>query len=153
MKTLASILSILLIVVLTPLTATAGPADDANAVVDRWSAAYNSNDPEAMVAVYWPDATLLGTTSPVMSEGTEALRTYFSVLKGSDLKSEIGDRRTITVSDNAVVVAGFYRFSRNVDGKPIVSAPSRFTMLIVRRDGGWKITHHHSSPHVQPKQQ
>jgi hypothetical protein len=36
------------------------------------------------------------------------------------------------------------------EGKP-VPAPSRFTMLIVKRGGEWNIAHHHSSPHVQPK--
>jgi hypothetical protein len=71
-------------------------------------------------------------------------------LKGSGFKSVIGERRTIVLSDGAVVVAGFYEFSRLQDGKP-VATPARFTMLIVKRDGVWRIAHHHSSPHVQPK--
>jgi uncharacterized protein (TIGR02246 family) len=127
-----------------------GPPQDANAVVDRWSAAYSSNDPEAVVKIYWPDAILLGTVSPVMSEGTEAIRTYFSPLKGSGNKNVVGDRRTIVLDENAVVVTGFYEFIRMQDGKP-VPAPSRFTMLIVKRGDEWRIAHHHSSPHVQPK--
>ena len=67
----------------------------------RWSAAYSSNDPEAVVKNYWPDAILLGTVSPVMSEGTEAIRTYFSPLKGSGNKNAIGERRTIVLDENA----------------------------------------------------
>jgi uncharacterized protein (TIGR02246 family) len=149
MRNLAQILSVALLV-LIPVAAVAGPAEDANAVVDRWSAAYSSNDPEVVVKNYWPDAILLGTVSPVMSEGTEAIRTYFSPLKGSGNKNAIGERRTIVLSDNAVVVAGFYEFTRMQEGKP-VPAPSRFTMLIVKRGGEWNIAHHHSSPHVQPK--
>ena len=149
MRNVAQILSLVLLV-LIPVTADAGPAEDANAVVDRWSAAYSSNDPEVVVKNYWPDAILLGTVSPVMSEGTEAIRTYFSPLKGSGNKNAIGERRTIVLSDNAVVVAGFYEFTRMQEGKP-VPAPSRFTMLIVKRGGEWNIAHHHSSPHVQPK--
>ena|SRR5437588_6892879 len=149
MRNVAQIVSVALLI-LIPVTAVAGPADDANAVVDRWSAAYSSNDPEAVVKNYWPDAILLGTVSPVMSEGTEAIRTYFSPLRGSGNKNAIGERRTIVLGDNAVVVAGFYDFTRMQEGKPI-PAPSRFTMLIVKRDGEWHIAHHHSSPHVQPK--
>jgi uncharacterized protein (TIGR02246 family) len=149
MRNVTQILSVVLLV-LIPVTANAGPAEDANAVVDRWSAAYTSNEPEVVVKNYWPDAILLGTVSPVMSEGTEAIRTYFSPLKGSGNKNAIGERRTIVLSDNAVVVAGFYEFTRMQEGKP-VPAPSRFTMLIVKRDGEWHIAHHHSSPHVQPK--
>ena len=133
-----------------PVIALAGPPQDANAVIDRWSAAYNTNDPDAVVKNYWPDAILLGTVSPVMSEGTEAIRTYFSPLKGSGNKNVIGDRRTIVLDDNAVVVTGFYEFTRMQDGKP-VPAPSRFTMLIIKRGDEWHIANHHSSPHVQPK--
>ena len=140
----------LALLVLLPLTAFAGPAEDANTVVDRWSAAYNSNDPEEVAKNYWPDAILLGTVSPVMSEGTDAIRKYFSVLKGSGYKNTVGERRTIVLGDSAVVVTGFYEFVGMQDGKP-VARPSRFTMLIVKRDGVWHIAHHHSSPHVQPK--
>ena len=117
--------------------------------MQRWSAAYSSNDPEAIAQVYTPDALLLGTVSPIVSESREAIIKYST--KGSGNKNTIGEHRTIVVDDNAVVVAGFYEFTRIQDGKP-VPAPSRFTMLIVKRDGEWRIAHHHSSPHVQLKQ-
>jgi len=61
------------LMLMSPAVAVAGPAEDANAAVDRWSAAYNSNDPETIAKNYCPDAILLGTVSPVMSEGTEAI--------------------------------------------------------------------------------
>ena len=54
---------------ISPAIAVAGPAEEANAVVDRFSAAYNSNDPEEVVKLYAPDAILLGTVSPVISVG------------------------------------------------------------------------------------
>ena len=148
MKVVRNLSAALLMLACT--AAIAGPAEDANAAVDRWSAAYSANDPEAVVGNYWPDAVLLGTVSPVMSEGTEAIRTYFSRLKGSGNRNAVGDRRTIVLGENAVVVTGFYEFTRMQDGKP-VPGPSRFTMLVVKRDGEWRIAHHHSSPHVQPK--
>jgi uncharacterized protein (TIGR02246 family) len=140
-----------ILVVMLPTGGMAGPAEDANAAVDRWSAAYSGNDPDTVAKTYWPDAVLLGTVSPVMSEGTEAIRTYFSPLRGSGNKNAISERRTFVLGDNAVVVAGFYVFTRMVEGKP-VPAPSRFTMLLTKRGDEWAIAHHHSSPHVQPKQ-
>ena len=85
-----------------------------------------------------------------MSEGTEAILKYFSPLKGSGFKCVVGERRTIALGDGAVVVAGFYEFSRLQDGKTALT-PARFTILVVKRDGEWRIAHHHSSPHVQPK--
>jgi len=133
-----------------PAVASAGPAEDANAAIDRWSAAYSSNDPETIAKNYWPDAILLGTVSPVISEGTEAIVTYFTPTKGTGNKNAIDERRAIVVDDNAVVVTGFYTFTRMVDGKP-VPGPSRFTMLVTKRGDEWRIEHHHSSPHVLPK--
>ena len=140
-------LSLLLMV---PTVAVAGPAEEANAIVDRWSAAYNSNDPDAVVRMYAPDAILLGTVSPVISKGAEEIRKYFAMIKGSGNKNTIEERYTIPVSDTAVVVTGFYGFTRMKDGQPTPS-PSRFTMLLMKRDGEWRIAHHHSSPHEQPK--
>jgi uncharacterized protein (TIGR02246 family) len=138
----------LLCAALACLTAWAGPAEDASAVVDRWSATYSANDADALVALYAPDAVLLGTVSPIMSEGTEAIRTYFSRLKGSGNQNTIKDRRVFVLDDNAVVVAGFYDFS-NAQQTPAVR-PSRFTMLVTRRGGDWRIAHHHSSPLAPP---
>ncbi|MBP2677754.1 MAG: SgcJ/EcaC family oxidoreductase [Deltaproteobacteria bacterium] len=111
---------------ISPAIAVAGPAEEANAVVDRFSAAYNSNDPEEVVKLYAPDAIPLGTVSPVISVGTEAIRKYFSMIKGSGNKNAIQERRTIVLCDNAVAVTGFYEFIRMQDGKP-VPGPSRFT--------------------------
>jgi uncharacterized protein (TIGR02246 family) len=137
------------LILMSPATVLAGPAEEANAVIDRWSAAYSSNDPEAVVKNYRPDAILLGTASPVMSEGTDAIRVYFSPLKESGNKNTIGERRTLVLNDNAVVVTGFYVFSRVKEGK-LVPAPARFSMLLFKHDGEWLIAHHHSSPRVQP---
>jgi len=136
--------------VLIPAVANAGPAEDANSVVDRWATTFGTNDPDELTKIYWADAILLGTTSPVMSEGTEAILKYFAPVKGSGFKTVIGERRTIVLNDTAILVTGFYEFSRLQDGKP-VAIPARFTMLIVKRDGEWRIAHHHSSPHAQPK--
>jgi uncharacterized protein (TIGR02246 family) len=139
------------LMLMLPAVAIAGPAEEANAAIDRWSAAYTANDPEAVVKNYWPNAILLGTVSPVISEGTEAIAKYFSRVKGSRNKNSIEERHNIVLDDNAVVVTGFYTFTRMQDGQPI-PGPSRFTMLVTKRNGEWHIAHHHSSPHVLPKQ-
>ncbi len=146
-----SLISIIMMLIL-PTLALAGPVEEGNAAIDRWSNAYTSNNVDAVVASYWPDAILLGTVSPVISEGADAIRKYFTDLKlqGSGNKNVIQERRTIVVDDNAIVVTGFYEFVRMREGQP-VPAPSRFTMLVTKRGGEWRIAHHHSSPHVLPK--
>ena len=149
MTTSIRVLALLLISLVSTLVF-AGPAEEANTVVDRWSAAYTSNDPDALAKIYAPDAILLGTVSPVISLGTEGILKYFSRLKGSGNKNTIQERHTIVLGDDAAVVTGFYEFVSSVDGKP-TPRPSRFTMLVTKRNGEWRIAHHHSSPHVLPK--
>ena len=131
MARMATLVFIALLLI-PPTAALAGPAEDANAAVNRWSAAYSGNDPETIASNYWPDAILLGTVSPVISEGTQAIVTYFTPTKGTGNKNTIDERRTILINDTAVVVTGFYTFTRMVEGKP-VPGPSRFTMLVTRR--------------------
>lgn len=138
------------LLLLSSALAQAGPAEDANARIDAWSAAYTSNDPDAVVNNYWPDAILLGTVSPVISEGTVAIRKYFSLVKDSGNKNAIQERHTMVLDQDAVVVTGYYEFTRMNEGKPS-PAPSRFTMLVTRRGGEWRILHHHSSPRAAPK--
>jgi hypothetical protein len=109
------------LMLMLPAPALAGPSEDANAAV-----------------------------SPVMSEGTQAIVKYFTPIKGTGNKNTIDERRTIAIGDNAVLVTGFYTFTRMVEGKP-VPGPSRFTMLVTKRGGEWRLAHHHSSPLVLTK--
>jgi uncharacterized protein (TIGR02246 family) len=138
------------LMLMLPAAAIAGPAEDANAAIDRWSAAFNTNDPETIAKIYCSDAILLGTVSPVISEGTQAIIKYFTPTKGTGNKNAIDERRAIIINDSAVVVTGFYTFTRMVEGKA-VPGPSRYTMLVTKRGNEWCIAHHHSSPHVLPK--
>ena len=150
MAQIAQVVFLTLALISPVVIAVAGPAEDANATVDSWSAAYSANDPETIASNYCPDAILLGTVSPVISQGTQAIIKYFTPSKGSGNKNAIDERHTIKIDDKAVVVTGFYTFTRMVDGKP-VPGPSRFTMLVTERDNKWCIAHHHSSPLVLPK--
>ncbi|MDO8981110.1 MAG: SgcJ/EcaC family oxidoreductase [Afipia sp.] len=139
-----------MLVIMAPGKAFAGPAEEANAVIDRWSATYSANDRDALVKLYTPDAILLGTTSPIVSKGTEGLQKYFEALPGSGRKNAITERYTIVLNDDAVVGTGLYTFSRAAEND--TPRPSRFTMLVVRRDGKWMIAHHHSSPRAEMRQ-
>lgn len=133
----------------SPLLAVADSKEDATAVVDRWSAAYSANDPEAVVKTYRPDAILLGTVSPVISQGTEAIRAYYSKLKGSGNKNKLGERHTMVLGDNAVIVTGFYDFTAVKDNQ-FERGPARYTMLLIKDGDEWLIAHHHSSPRGSP---
>jgi uncharacterized protein (TIGR02246 family) len=145
-------LLVIVFLVLSPTGAAfPAPADEASTVIDHWAAAYSANDADAVVKLYAPDAILLGTVSPILSEGTEAIRAYFARLPGSGNKVVIGERRTVALGDDAVLATGFYEFTRLQDGNP-VPTPARFTMVVVNRGGEWVILHHHSSMRPKPPQ-
>jgi hypothetical protein len=81
----------------------------------------------------------------VLTEGNDAIRSYFvRVSTNSGTTLTMGDRRVIVVNPDTVLVTGFYEFTFRRNGQP-VPTPSRFSMLLVRRNGAWLILHHHSS--------
>jgi uncharacterized protein (TIGR02246 family) len=147
MKTLALALCVSFVLAAP---AIAGPAEDASAVVDQWSATYSANDRDALAKLYAPDALLLGTTDPVATRGSEDIRKYFVALDQGGRRNTITEKNVIVLSDNAVVVAGFYDFSRKEQNYE--PRPSRYTMVVVKRDDKWVIAHHHSSPRATARQ-
>jgi uncharacterized protein (TIGR02246 family) len=136
--------------ILSAAPALAGPAEEAGAVVDRWSATYSANDRNALADLYAPDALLLGTTDPVATRGTQAIREYFAPLDKGGRRNTIQEKNVIVLSEDAVVVAGFYDFARKEQNYE--PRPSRFTFVVVKRDGRWMIAHHHSSPRSTQRQ-
>jgi|SRR5262245_44901870 len=89
-----SLLTSLVFSALIPAASMAGPAEEANAALDEFSAAYTANDVDLLVQLYAPDAVLLGTNSPIISQGRDAIRAYFTNVKlaGSGNKNEIEDQ-------------------------------------------------------------
>src|SRR5262249_31020685 len=93
---------------LLPAQALAGPAEEARAVIDRWAAAVNANEADAVVKLYAPDGLLHGTSSPTLNVGTSAISEYFKTLPGSGTKVTIGDRHMVALGDAAAMGVGFY---------------------------------------------
>lgn len=128
-RVLAAVLAFL------PIKTFAGPAEDGASTIDRWVVAYSSNDVDALLKVYAPDAILQGTSEPQINVGTDAIRRYFRGLPNSGNKVTIQERRMVVINQTTVLGLGFYTFRM----------PARFSFLIVRRDNDWLIAHHHSS--------
>jgi uncharacterized protein (TIGR02246 family) len=146
MKVLVS--ALFAVAVITP-PALADQREDAYAGVERWSAAFNSGDVEQIVRMYTDDALVLGTLSPGMISKPDDLRAYFKATAVAKLQVKLGDHFAAALAKDAVAIAGFYDFSRPAaDGQPVV-VPARFSFVMVKKDGIWKIAHHQSS--VRPK--
>ena len=132
------------LLILWPLHALAGPAEDASAVIDRWAAALSANDADAVVKLYTPDALLYGITSFKLAAGTEAIREYFKTAPESGKKIAISERHMVVLADAAVMGVGIYRFDLIQNGVQVPRS-ARFTFVVVKRGADWLIAHHHSS--------
>ena len=126
--------------------ALAGPEEDALKVVERWAAAFNASDVDAIVALYAPDALFLGTGSRTVVRNPADVRQYFerALLTDRPRGAVLESRSVMAVSDGTVVITGLDTTTAVRDGKTI-SNPGRVTFVIARRGAEWKIVHFHRS--------
>jgi uncharacterized protein (TIGR02246 family) len=120
-----------------------GQDGGAAAVAHKWAEAYSSNSTEAVVAIYTDDALLFGNRSKTLGEGKDAVRTYFAKIASGN-KLTIREQKVVALGENAAYSTGICDFIVTRDGKP-VSSPSRFSMVLVKKDGQWRIAHQHVS--------
>ena len=114
--------------------------EEGSALLDAWAEAFNTREPARVAALYAEDALLHGTSQAQLRVGIAQIRTYF---RGTATVA-FGERHFVRLSDDNLLSVGHYHFSRIEDGREIVTA-ARFTFIFRRREGAWKVLHHHSS--------
>jgi uncharacterized protein (TIGR02246 family) len=114
--------------------------EEGSSLLDAWAEAFNTREPARVAALYAEDAFLHGTSQARLRVGMAEIRAYF---RGA-ATVEFGERHFVRLSDANLLSVGHYRFSRTQDGREIVT-PARFTFIFQRREGSWKVLHHHSS--------
>lgn len=126
--------------------ASAGPEEDALAVVAKWAAAFNASDVDTIVGLYSPDAMFLGTGSRTVVLKTEEIRQYFerALLTDRPRGAVLESRSVMVLSDGAVVITGLDNTTAVRDGKTI-NSPGRVTFVVAKRGADWKIVHFHRS--------
>lgn len=124
----------------------AGSEEDALQVVEKWAAAFNASDVDAIVALYAPDAMFLGTGSRNVVLKTAEIRQYFerALLTDRPRGAVLESRSVMPLSSDAVIVTGLDTTTAVRDGKTI-SSPGRVTFVVARRGADWKIVHFHRS--------
>ena len=138
-----------LLVLGVPALAPAGPKEDVAAATQAWVDAFNSRDPERVVALYDPEAVLWGTVSPTLRDTPASIRDYFKGMPSQpQSRVALGDQR-IRVYGPVAINTGYYTFSNVRDGQP-VTFPARFSLTFQQRDGRWMIVDHHSSAMPSP---
>ena len=127
-----------------PVFAAAGPKEEVFTATQAWAEAFNSRNPERVLALYDSEAVLWGTISPTLRDTPETIRDYFKGLPGQPQgRVAIGEHR-IRVYGNTAINTGYYTFSNVRDGQP-VTIPARFSFTYRQREGRWQIVDHHSS--------
>ncbi|MFM2080011.1 MAG: hypothetical protein RLZZ219_693 [Cyanobacteriota bacterium] len=146
-----ALLALLLVTAATPAlaeTAACEPISRAEVVAlfERWNGALASGDPATVAALYSDDALLLPTLSSEPRSSPGAITDYFKGFLALAPRGRI-DSRTIQLGCDSAVDAGTYSFTLN-GAEPPGRVQARYTFVYARRDGEWRIVHHHSS--LQP---
>jgi uncharacterized protein (TIGR02246 family) len=146
-----NLLMILVTIVAVPVATTAATKEDVAAASQAWAEALNNHDLERILALYDPEAILLGTVSPIVRDTPAKVRDYFKTLPNQpNLKVVLGEQHVRVYSDTAINT-GTYTFYTVRDGQP-VTIPARFSFVYRLRNGHWMIVDHHSSAMPTPPQ-
>ncbi len=122
----------------------AGPQDDVMAATRAWAAAYDSRDPQKILALYAPDAVFWGTSSPTLRDTPALIAEYFKNSPSQpNARVELGDFKVRVWGDTAAST-GSYTFTDQRDGQT-VRRPARFSFVFHKQNDRWMIVDHHSS--------
>jgi uncharacterized protein (TIGR02246 family) len=128
--------------------ATAVGADDTadvRAVLDAQVAAWNQGDLEAFMAGYWRSPELVFVSGAVVTKGWEATLERYRKRYRSEGR-EMGRLRFETIEiqrlgADAAFARGEYWLRMSDGAEP----HGRFTLILRRLDGAWRIVHDHTS--------
>lgn len=128
----------------TPAPVARPAAFEVSTLTAAWVEAFNSRDPARIVALYDPQAVLIGTSAKAPAVGTAAIADYFRDAPSRPMdRVALGEHTARQFGDTAID-SGLYTFFQVQDGKATV-APARYTFVYRKRDGKWLIVEHHSS--------
>jgi uncharacterized protein (TIGR02246 family) len=120
--------------------------DEALAAIARFKAGFDASDPAAILATFAPGAVFLGTTMEKPTTDRAQILAYFQASAARDLpkRVEIENYEALAVSDSVILFSGQNTFFRTQEGAE-TNTPARFTFLLTKLDGAWRIGHFHSS--------
>lgn len=85
-------------------------------------------------------------TQPKLFVGRQGVRQYFEGLPTGVFKSAaFSDQQAVPVAPDVIASAGNVTFTRVVNGQTS-ELPLRITLVLVSRDGAWRIASHHAAP-------
>jgi uncharacterized protein (TIGR02246 family) len=111
-----------------------------------WNAAARHWDADRLTAVYTVDALFFGGR-PGHSVGAGAIREYFASYEGviESATLELVEQQFIRLADDCFLAQGYGEFSFVLSGGRPSRSRLRTTLIVVLRQGEWKIRQHHFS--------
>ena len=118
-------------------------ADEAvSGIIERWSAAFEKLDAQALASLYSRSAFFFGSKASLY-RGHDGVAAYFDALpRWSSPTVEFTDRATAQVSSDLINFAAMACFVVGDDTPPL---SVKISWVIAREDGDWKIVSHHVS--------
>jgi len=115
-------------------------------VQQQWNVAAADWNPEKLTAVYTDDALFYGGY-PELFAGRERIREYFEsyvgVLRSTHLN--LIDQHILKLGPDTFLAQGLAHFHFVLDSGKKTETKMRTTLVLVKRDGNWKLTQHHFS--------
>jgi uncharacterized protein (TIGR02246 family) len=116
--------------------------DTVSGIIERWSAAFNKLDADALASLYSKNAFFFGSKS-ALYRGRDGVTAYFDGLpRWGSPTVEFTDRATAQVSSDLINFAAMASFDVGEDNPPL---SVKISWVIAREDGDWKIVSHHVS--------
>jgi uncharacterized protein (TIGR02246 family) len=119
--------------------------DTVSGVIEKWSAAFNRLDADALSSLYSKDAFFFGS-NPLLYRGNEGVRAYFNGLpRWRSPTVQFTDRAAAQVNAEMINFAARASFVTDEVTPPL---SVKITWVIVQEDGDWKIVSHHVSSRI-----
>jgi uncharacterized protein (TIGR02246 family) len=116
--------------------------DTVSTIIERWSAAFNKLDTQALASLYSKNAFFFGSKSSLY-RGHDGVAAYFNALpRWSSPTVEFTDRAAVQVGSDLINFAALASFVVGDDTAPL---SVKISWVIAREDGEWKIVSHHVS--------
>ena len=130
----------------SPILAVPADLSESGSISDaiiHWLKTVCSNNSEAIVNLYAVDGVLLGTVAENIKFGRQEIASYFDMFVK---KRPCGEITYMDIHDygEVAVVNGNYTFELEDEGQR-KKVPARFTFVLKKVSGRWKIATHHSS--------
>ena len=121
------------------------PFADPGQVLTCWVDAFNAKDLSRICSLYATDAVLWGTFSPSLIASPQGIREYFvrAFEPAMHASAEL-QAFQLQPFGSIAVASGAYLLRATLAGQPR-PLPARFTMVLDRSHGAWRIVTHHSS--------